>query len=166
MNFLIKDIGLKEENLKENYTDHTIRKLRKDDCLYILCILHCNPDKNYIKPLAEIFNIHNKGIQRLRDGITYKEYCAIYETLTEKEKNKISNIGLKKYKVEEVKNRRQRQNRKNQLTQEQINYILDNKDIKKRVEIAKDLNITADRVNGVILGKYYKDLIQNYYNNK
>ena len=163
INILIKEIGIKEENLNENYVDHTKKKLSKDDCLYILCILHCNPDGNYVKPLAEIFNIHNKGIARLRDGVTYKEYRAIYEQLTEEEKTKISNIGLKKYRVEEVKNNRMRRNKKNTLTQEQVNYILDNKDIKKRVEIAKDLGITADRVGGVILGKYYKDLVQNYY---
>ena len=44
------------------------------------------------------------------------------------------------------------------LTQEQVNYILDNSKNKKRVEIAKELGISADRVSSVILGKSYKDL--------
>jgi hypothetical protein len=40
---------------------------------------------------------------------------------------------------------------------------MDNSKIKKRIEIAKDLDISADRVGSVILGKSYKDLVENYY---
>lgn len=61
---------------------------------------------------------------------------------------------------------RKRGNVKSPLTQEQVNYILDNKDTKKRVEIARDLGISDDRVGSVILGKSYTDLVKKYHENR
>lgn len=46
------------------------------------------------------------------------------------------------------------------LTQGQVDYILNNKDTKKYIEIAEELGITANRVGNVILGKSYNDLIK------
>lgn len=72
----------------------------------------------------------------------------------------------KKYKLDEMMAIRQRKSVKNALTQEQVNYILDNRDTKKRTVIAKELGISADRVGQVALEKSYKDLIANYYSSK
>lgn len=69
------------------------------------------------------------------------------------------NLSMKLY----LRLERKRGNVKSPLAQEQVNYILDNKDTKKRVEIAKDLGISADRVGSVILGKSYTDLVKKYY---
>lgn len=73
---------------------------------------------------------------------------------------------MKKYNLFAVKSNRQWNCVKNPLTQNQVNYILDNKDKKTRVEIGADLNISEDRVGNVILGKSYKDLVANYYSVK
>lgn len=58
---------------------------------------------------------------------------------------------------------RKRGNVKSALTQDQVNYIMSNKDSKKQVEIAKDLNISRDRAYSVIKGISYKDLVKKYY---
>lgn len=166
MNEIIEKANIKEENLKEKYIDHTERKLSKDDCLYILSILEFFPEKNYIKTLAQIFNIHNKAIARLRDNQIYHEYFNLYYMIPKKQREKISKIGMRKYDVFHVYCERNRRCVKNPLTQEQVNYILDHKEEKTRRQIAEDLGISDDRVSSIVLGKSYLDLIQKYYENK
>ena len=73
---------------------------------------------------------------------------------------------MKKYNILGLGAQRRRSGVKDPLTQEQVNYILDNQKIKKRTEIARDLGVSADRVGSVILGKSYKDLVENYYSSK
>lgn len=85
--------------------------------------------------------------------------------MSEEEKQEINKEVKKRYDLEHFRLERKRSNVKSPLTQEQVNYILDNKDKKKRVEIAKELRISADRVGSVILGKSYKDLVEKYYHN-
>lgn len=49
------------------------------------------------------------------------------------------------------------------LTQDQVNYILDNKNSLKQTEIAKNLGINYSRVNDIVNGRKYKELINHYY---
>ena len=117
--------------------------------------------------MCQIFNITSPCTTRLRKKQIYKEYIAEYEKLNEQDRKKMYQNTLQKYRVEQIKQeKKNKKKREKGLTQDQINYILDNKDLYKRIEIAKYLGISADQVSGVILGKYYKDLIQNYYSNK
>ena len=51
---------------------------------------------------------------------------------------------------------------KNPLTQEQVNYILDNIKTKTITQISKDLGISDDRVSSVKNKKSYLDMIWVY----
>lgn len=159
---LIKKIDISENNKIENYIPHNKKKLSNKDIIIILSIIKFY--KGYDKTLCQIFNINSKLIWRLKKELIYKDYITKFKQLTETQQKRIALNAFQKYDIENIKAQRQRNGVKNSLTQEQVNYILKNKDIKKRIEIAKDLNISADRVSSVCLGKSYKDLISNYYN--
>lgn len=161
MNKLIEKIEISEENLKENYIPHNEQKLDKQSCLEILSVI--TKQEGYDKTLCEIFGITSKLTYRLRKHEIYKDYIKIFEQLSEDEKEILRKETFKKYDLEHRRAARQRKGVKNPLTQDQVNYILDNKDKKAKAAIARDLGISADRVSAVILGKSYKDLVANYY---
>lgn len=161
---LIKKLNLSNDNLNENYIAHNEKKLNKEQCFEILAILLNK--KNYEKLLASIFKVDPTCIGRLKRKIIYKEYIQEFEKLTDEEKENIFLKTMNKYNLEHQYSQRQRACIKNALTQEQINFILDNKDEYTRIAIAKKLGISKDRVSNVILGKSYKDLVNNYYKSK
>lgn len=157
---LIKKIGISDENLNENYIQHNARKLSKEQVFEILSVIL--QEKGYDKVFCRLFNIGPSVTNRLKNKIIYQDYIEDFEALTEAEKNQIKNNTFEKYNLLSLKLTALRHN-SNPLTQEQVNYILDNAKLKKRVEIARELQISADRVGAVILGKSYKDLVENYY---
>ena len=158
---IITEVGITEENLKENYKKHNDKKLSEQQCYEILSVVL---DKTgYEKTLCEIFNIDSKATYRLKNGLTYKEYFANFQNFSSEQKKEIQNQTFQKYDLESKKAQRKRNGVKDALTQEQINYILDNQNNKTRVQIGKDLGISAYRVGDVILGKSYKDLVACYY---
>lgn len=160
---LITKIGLSNSNLKENYKPHNEKKLSLEQLYEILSIITL--EEGFDRLIADIYNINTKLLWRLKQGLIYKDGLESFNQLSEEEKQKINQQVKQKYDLEHLRLARKRGNVKSPLTQEQVNYILDNKDVKKRVDIAKDLNISADRVGSVILGKSYKDLVKKYYDN-
>lgn len=161
---LINNIGLKEENKNENYIPHNIQKMNEEKCLELLAII--TQTEHYEKTMCQIFNIDSKLAWRLKNGLIYKNYYNNFQKLTTQEKKELLEKTLKKYNVNSIYSQRQRRCVKNPLTQEQINYILDYKDKKSKAQIARDLQISADRVSAVCNGISYKDLVENYYSSK
>ena len=144
---IVKKLDITEYNKTENYTPPSERKLTNEQCLELLSVIFL--EEGYDKTMCEIFNINSKLTDRLKKHLIYKE--------------KLKENTFIKYNLKSLRAQRQRRGVKNSLSQEQINYILSNKDCKKKSQIAKDLNISADRVSAVCNGKSYKDLVQNYY---
>lgn len=161
MNELIKKIGLEDQNKNENYIAHNSKKLDHQQCLEFLSVIM--QKTGYDKTMSAIFDVDPKLAYRLKNKQIYKDVIEEFEIMTQEEKTKRLEDTMKKYKVDAVKAQRKRNGVKNALTQEQVNYILDNKNKKTRVQIGLDLGISADRVGAVILGKSYKDLIANYH---
>lgn len=161
MKELINKIGLEEQNKNENYVAHNDKKLSHQQCLEFLSVI--TQKTGYDKTMSEIFGVHPKAAYRLKNKLIYKDAVDDFEAMNQENKKKLLEDTMKKYNVEAVKAQRQRKGVKNALTQEQVNYILDNKDKKTRVQIGLDLGVSADRVGSVILGKSYKDLVANYY---
>lgn len=161
MNELIKKIGLEDQNKNENYIAHNSKKLDHQQCLEFLSVIM--QKTGYDKTMSAIFDVDPKLAYRLKNKQIYKDVIEEFEIMTQEEKTKCLEDTMKKYKVDAVKAQRKRNGVKNALTQEQVNYILDNKNKKTRVQIGLDLGISADRVGAVILGKSYKDLIANYH---
>lgn len=159
---LINKIGIKDENKNENYIPHNLQKLNEEKCLELLSIILL-ADGNYDKTMCEIFNIDSKLIWRLKNGLIYKEYINKFNTMSKDEQFILLNKTLEKYQVKSIYAKRQRRCVKNPLTQEQVNYILDNQNTKSKAQIARELSISADRVRSVCKGISYKDLVENYY---
>lgn len=157
----IKKLNLKEENLKENYVPHNEKKLSKQNCFEILSIIL--EEDGYDRLLSDIFKINSKALWRLKKGLTYQDYLKEFNSLTSKDKKSIREKVKKKYDLNHLRLDRKRGSVKNPLTQEQVNYILENQKNKKQIEIANELGISKDRVSAVIHRKSYKDLIDNYY---
>lgn len=160
---LIQELNLSEDNLKENYIQHNKKKLTQETCLELLSVIM--QKKGYDKTMCEIFGIDPKVTYRLKRGLIYKDFYLEYINMSEQEQKKLLDATLKKYSVEAVKQKRTYSSKRssNSLTQEQVNYILENKENKSQAQISRDLNISADRVRGIIKGLYYPDLIKNYY---
>ncbi len=164
LNNLIEKIGLSDSNLKENYVAHNVKKLNEETCLAILSII--SHSTGYDKTLCEIFNINSKLTYSLRRELIYKDYINKFKAMSAEEREALRLQTMEKYDLEHRRSERQRRCVKNPLTQEQVNYIMDTKDTKRRVDVAKELGISADRVGSVILGKSYKDLVAKYYSSK
>lgn len=157
---LEQKLSLTEKDLVENYIPHNDRKLTKKQVFEFMSVV--DKDQGYTKLFAKEFNVGSTVTFRLSNKIIYKDFISEYEKLSEKEKQNLYEETLKKYDLQNKKAKSLRYG--NILSQEQVDYILDNQNIKKRIEIAKDLGISADRVGNVILGKSYKDLVSSYKN--
>lgn len=161
VNQIITDVGLTDENLKDNYTPHNNKKLTDEQCLEIISVIFSV--SGYDQILCDIFKISSKLTYRLKKHLIYKDIIQQYLSMTPEEQEQLKINTFKKYDLENIRRQRQRKGVKNSLTQDQVNYILKNKDLKTRKQIGLDLNIAADRVGAVILGKSYSDLVKNYY---
>ena len=158
---IIQELEITEYNKTENYIPPSERKLTEEQCLELLSVITL--ERGYDKTMCEVFNINSKLTDRLKKHLIYKEVIEQFENMTIDEQIELKEKTFIKYNLNSLKAQRQRNGVKNSLSQEQINYILDNKDHKKKSQIAKELNISADRVSSVCNGKSYKDLVQNYY---
>lgn len=158
---IVKKLDITEYNKTKNYTPPSERKLTNEQCLELLSVIFL--EEGYDKTMCEIFNINSKLTDRLKKHLIYKEVIEQFENMDFNEQEKLKENTFIKYNLKSLRAQRQRRGVKNSLSQEQINYILSNKDCKKKSQIAKDLNISADRVSAVCNGKSYKDLVQNYY---
>lgn len=158
---LINKLNLQENNLNENYQPHNEKKLNEEKVCEILSII--TQLEGYDKTICEIFNVDSKCLWRLKNNLIYKESVEKFHNLTQEEIKQLKIHTLLKYDVENMRAKRQRNGVKNSLTQEQVNYILDNQNKKSKAQIGRELNISADRVRNVINGVSYKDLVNNYY---
>lgn len=157
----IKKLDLKDENLIENYTPHNDKKLSKEQCFEILSIIL--DETGYDRLIGDIYKVNTKCLWRLKHNLIYQDYIYLFNNLSFEEKETLKKETKKKYNLEHKRLSRKRGNVKNPLTQEQVNYILDNQGIKTNTDISKDLGISKDRVSAIIHHKSYKDLIENYY---
>lgn len=162
VNKTIKLLELKDENLLNNYKPHNKKKLETEQIFEILSIIL--KEEGYDRLIADIFGVDTKLLWRLKQNIIYIDDIKSFNALTEEEKKNINLRVKEKYDLEHKRLERKRGNVKSALTQEQVNYILDNKDKQTQVTIAKALNISSNRVSSVIRGKSYKDLVAHYYN--
>lgn len=158
---LIEKISITDADLVENYKPLFIRRLTKEQVFEFLSVV--SREEGYVKLLCKIFQVSPTVGHRLYHRQTYKNYIEEYDQMTQKEKDILFRQTLIKYDLESQRAKTRRNSVKNPLTQDMIDYILDNQNLKKRVEIAKDLNVSADRVGAVILGQSYKDLVKDYY---
>ena len=158
---LIKKLNLKDSNLIENYKDNYSRKLTRQQVVKILAVIEI---KKYSQAVCgEAFGVTKDIVSGIIRGLTYKEDKKIYDLLTLQQKEKIANKVLQETDIEKNHFKNKRANIKNTLTQQQVDYILDNINKKTQTQIAKELNISTDRVASVKKGLSYKDYISDYY---
>lgn len=157
---LIKRLGLKETNLIGKYKDNYSRKLTQQQVIKILAVIEI---KKYSQTAcAEAFGVTKDIVNGIIRGITYKKDKRIYDLLTIQQKEKIANKVLQETNIEKQHFKNKRANIKNSLTQQQVDYILDNIGKKSQAQIGRELNVSADRVSAVKRGVSYKDYITDY----
>lgn len=163
INNLILRLKLEDKNLNENYICHNEKKLNTEQVFELLSII--DKEAGYDNLLAEIYNVDTKLLWRLKNKMIYKDDINLFTQLTENERDELRKQTKMKYDLEHKRLARKRGNVKNPLTQEDVDYILDNKGKMTQKKIAEHLHISTDRVSSVMRGLSYKDLIQHYFNN-
>lgn len=157
---LIKDIGITDANLKENYINNYERKLTTEQLFKILSTIEVK--KYSAAACARVYHVNKDVINKIVSGKTYKEDYQKFLQLTQEDKEQLAEEFCNTTDVIRLHYEGQRGPVKNPLTQEQVNYILDNKDRMSGAQIARDLGISPDRVSAVKRGKSYLDMIWVY----
>lgn len=157
---LISDIGLTDSNLRENYEDNFSRKLSSESVIEILAILELT--KYSRSACAAIYGSSKSSISSICSGRTYKAEKEYYDSLSLEDKQSILNECSKLEEIEAFYYQNKRKGLRNQLSQQDIDFILDNKNKISQTKIAETLGISIDRVSSVVLGKSYCDLINIY----
>ena len=84
---LILEIGLSDDNLKENYKKHNERKLAKDQIFEILSII--TTEHGYDKIMCRVMNVNCSLTTRLKQNKVYQEYKQEFENLSTEDKEQI-----------------------------------------------------------------------------
>lgn len=149
---LVKEIGITDEYLKENYRDNYTKKLNE---FQVFCILSEIEFNNVTQAACgRACDVTKDLIQKIISGKTYQEEFKKYNLMSQEERKKYLNripIDRKAKKIS-----------KTQITQDLVDYIMDNKENKTQVEIAKDLNIDRKRVGRIIKKETYAVLVENW----
>lgn len=149
---LILKIGITDNYLKENYKDNYTKKLNE---FQVFCILAEIEFNNITQAnCGRACGVSKDLVQNIASGRTYKEEYQKYVSLSEEER--------KRYLNQIPVDRQAKKISKIPITQELVDYILDNKESKTQIEIAKELNIDRKRVGRIIKKETYADLIDNW----
>jgi predicted XRE-type DNA-binding protein len=157
---LIKKINITDKNLKGNYKNNWDRSLTQEQVLNILSTIEI---KNFSQSAcAKAYGVTKDIVQGICSGKHYKKDYEIFQSLSKQEKESFAENMCNTTNVIKLHYEGQRGPVKNPLTQEQINYILDNKGKITQTKIAQNLKISKDRVSNVINRKSYLDMIWVY----
>lgn len=149
---LISQIGITNDYLKENYKNNYTKKLSE---LQVFCILAEIEFNNITQAnCGRACGVSKDLVQNIVNGKTYKEEYKKYTALSVEER--------KKYLNQIPVDRQAKKISKIPVTQELVDYILDNKENKTQTEIAKELNINRKRVSRIIKKETYIDFIKNW----
>lgn len=149
---LISQIGITNDYLKENYKNNYTKKLSE---LQVFCILAEIEFNNITQAnCGRACGVSKDLVQNIVNGKTYKEEYKKYTALSIEER--------KKYLNQIPVDRQAKKISKIPITQELVDYILDNKENKTQTEIAKELNIDRKRVSRIIKKETYIDFIKNW----
>ena len=140
-------LELSEDNLNENYKNPWEFKLTKSQIFMILSVIDiCGYSES---ACGKVFGVVKSTVNAIRKGKIHKEISQEYLELTEEQKQFYCNKMLEETDVIKVHYELMRGPVKNPLTQEQVNYILDNCKTMSGTKIAKTLGISSDRVSSV-----------------
>lgn len=149
---LISQIGITNDYLKENYKNNYTKKLSE---LQVFCILAEIEFNNITQAnCGRACGVSKDLVQNIVNGKTYKEEYKKYTALSVEER--------KKYLNQIPVDRQAKKISKIPITQELVDYILDNKENKTQTEIAKELNIDRKRVGRIIKKETYINFIKDW----
>lgn len=157
---LISELGLTSSNLKENYKNNYDRKLTTEQVLKILSTIEIK--KFSQSACGKVYGVNKDVIGCIIRGKTYKEDYQQFLKLSLEQKEQLAEEMCNTTDVIRLHYQGQRGPVKNPLTQEQVNYILNNLKNKTQAQIAKDLNISVDRVSAIKNRRSYLDMIWVY----
>lgn len=155
---LINQIGLTEDNLKENYINNYSRQLSTSDVFKILSALKYSNISQ--ADCAKIYNVSKDVINKMMSGKTYKKDVEEFNTLND---DQIYNIFIdfcKEHKMEHLM--KDEKKKKIIITQEIVDFILDNKDKMTQKALGEKVGLERKRVARIIHKETYKDLVENW----
>lgn len=137
---LIQELGLTDKNLKENYVNNYDRQLTTEQVLMIFSTMEIKHFSG--AACGKAFGVKKDVVGKISEGKTYKEDYKKFLELTQKQKEAYAEQMCNTTDVIRLHYQGQRGPVKNPLTQEQVNYILNNIKIKSGVQIARELGIS------------------------
>ena len=162
-NYLLQNLELKLENLKENYHVRFGKKITDEDGVRALCVIATFDRVE--KSVAEYFNTNNKTFYNIRNGKTYKNVKAQFDELTPSEQKEIGQYYYKEWGIERIKNARlgkMNNYHKTPLTEEQIKEIIENKDNLTYTDLGRKYNRSSTTISDIAHGRSFKSLYQKY----
>ena len=155
---LIKRIGITDDNLKENYINNYSRKLTTLDVFKILSALKYSNISQ--AECARLYRINKDIINKMVVGKTYKSDIKAFNTLDEDQSYKLFIDFCNEHNRKDLING----TKKKQIiiTQEIVDFILDNQDIMTQKALGDEIGIDRKRVARIIHKETYKDLIADW----
>lgn len=149
---LIEEIGITDEYLRENYQDNYTKKLNE---FQVFCVLSEIEFNNVTQAACgRACGVTKDLIQKIISGKTYQEEFKKYNLMSQKERKKYLNqipIDKNAKKISKI-----------QITQDLVDYIMDNKEDKTQVEITRELGIDRKRVGRIIKKETYANLVEDW----
>lgn len=160
LNNLIKELQLDSSYLNENYVNNWDKKLNEEQVLMALSTMEI---KKYSgAACGRVFGVKKDVINSITRGKTYKKEKQVFDNLSQEEKIRYAEKMCSETDIIRVHYESKRGNVKDPLTQEQVNYILENEEKMSITQIALKLGVSTDRVSGVKHRKSYLDMIWVY----
>lgn len=156
---LISELNLTDDYLKENYKDNYSRQLSREQVLGILAAIELEGYGQAV--CAAACEVHKDIVYGIVSGKTYKEDKKIYNSLSLDEKNVYLNLLKEKTKLEECKKTIKAVSQI-KITQEIVDYIMDNKEKMTQKAISEKLNIDRKRVGRIINKQTYKEMVEDW----
>lgn len=155
---LIKEIGIIDDNLKGNYKNNYTKQLTEKQVFMALSVIEL---KHYTQAsCARALGIKKDVINYICQGKTYKEEYRKYQLLTVKQKTEYIEEFSKTTDIDEQAKKKKISFIK--ITQDIVNFILDNKDKMMQKEIGDKLGIDRKRVSRIIHKQCYANLVENW----
>lgn len=155
---LIKKANITDSYLKGVYKNNYSRQLTQDQVLKILSAIEL---RGYSQAACgRAYGVRKDLIQNIVCGQTYKSDFEKFKLLTQEQKEKLVKQMEQQVDLKQLQSSKKISTIK--ISQQLVDYIMDNKDKKTAVVIASELGIDRKRVSRIIKKETYKNLVEDW----
>jgi group I intron endonuclease len=155
---LIKQFGITDDYLKENYVNNYSRQLSSSDIFKILSALkYSNISQS---ECAKLYNVSKDVVNKMIVGKTYKEDVEQFNVFNDEQTYKLFVDFCNEHKREDLMGNKKKE--KVVITQEIVDFILDNKDAMTQKALGEQMGLDRKRVARIIHKQTYKNLVEDW----